>query len=138
MLKSCVYDNFVKILVFSHSIDFFLGIFCFLNFVYIYPHLIVIRESKSDHKDRNSSLENDKKSSTVETAGSSAESNDKDDKDQDESTPFLSNDQLPEAELYDGMCGEVRTPAATDSMAGYYTYEVRQLQNYEALERDRL
>lgn len=65
------------------------------------------------------------------------EGNDAKEKEQadDESTPFLSNDQLPEAELYDGICGEVRGP---DSMLSYYTYEVRQMQNFEALERDRL
>lgn len=62
--------------------------------------------------------------------------NDANEKDQDESTPFLNNDQLPEAELYDGYCGEVR--GAHDSMSSYYTYEVRQMQNFEALERDRL
>lgn len=58
----------------------------------------------------------------------------------DESTPFLTNDQLPEAELYAGICGEVRSPlgAGNGPSSSYFSYETRHMQSFEALERERL
>lgn len=85
-----------------------------------------LRKPKANHAEEKN-IKKDENSAT--------DNNDANEKDQDESTPFLNNDQLPEAELYDGICGEARV---SDSMSSYYSYEVRQMQNFEALERDRL
>lgn len=64
----------------------------------------------------------------------------------DEETPFLTNDQLPEAELYDGNFGEIQSPLGTAaamnnaaaSAFSHFNYEIRQVHNFEVLERERL
>lgn len=60
-----------------------------------------------------------------------------------ENNPFPTNNQLPEANLYDGICGEiVQEASASSSFTGpdtqYFMYEARNVKDYEKLERDRL
>lgn len=47
------------------------------------------------------------------------------------------NNQLPEASLYDGICGEI-VQEAFPGDSQYFTYEARNVKDYEKLERERL
>uniref|UniRef100_A0A336KGB0 PRKCA-binding protein n=1 Tax=Culicoides sonorensis TaxID=179676 RepID=A0A336KGB0_CULSO len=75
--------------------------------------------------------------------GSRASSNMNEKKDSE--SAFPTNNQLPEAQLYDGICGEIAHEAinvastwGSDSQTQYFTYEARNIRDYERLERDRL
>lgn len=50
---------------------------------------------------------------------------------------FPTNNQLPEANLYDGICGEI-VQEAFPGDSQYFTYEARNVRDYEKLERERL